>query len=88
MLNIPEKIENSIFNSERAITSQDLVEKFNIKKRTAAIYLSRLSRDGVITRIGRRMYLSLKDMLGREIRMLSHYQLLHANYVPNRVRLP
>lgn len=62
MLNVPKKIENSIINSERTLTSQYLVDKFNLEKRTASIYLSRLSRDGLITRIGRGIYLSSKEI--------------------------
>jgi len=61
MSNIPKKIQNNIFNSEGVITTQGLVEKFDIKKNTAAIYLSRLTRDGLITRIGRGIYLSSKE---------------------------
>ncbi len=56
--NIPEKIKNSIINSNKFITSDKLARKFNLKKRSASNYLSRLEREGIITRIGRGGYIN------------------------------
>ncbi|KKN17085.1 hypothetical protein LCGC14_0969400 [marine sediment metagenome] len=65
---IPEKIKNSVINSNQFITSDDLAQEFNIKKRTALNYLSRLEREGKLTRIGRDGYInSQKTKLKLEI---------------------
>jgi len=65
---ISEKIRNSIINSDQFITSDELAREFNIKKTTASNYLSRLEREGRITRIGRDGYInSQKTKLKLEI---------------------
>ena len=65
---IPDKIKNSIIDSNKFISSDDLTSEFNITKRTASNYLSRLEREGLITRIGRGKYLnSQKTKLKLEI---------------------
>jgi len=65
---IPEKIKNSIINSNQFITSDELTREFNIKKTTALNYLSRLEREGRIIRIGRDGYInSQKTKLKIEI---------------------
>ncbi len=65
---ISEKIKNSILSSESIITIKELVNRFDIKRITATNYLSRLEREGLITRIGRGEYLSLqKSKLRPEI---------------------
>ncbi len=67
-LKISEKIKNSIISSESIITIKELVNRFDIKRITATNYLSRLEREGLITRIGRGEYLSLqKSKLKPEI---------------------
>ncbi|MHA1376063.1 MAG: DUF6577 family protein [Promethearchaeota archaeon] len=55
---IPEKIINSIIKSNQFITSDKLIREFDIKKTTASNYLSRLEREGRITRIGRDGYIN------------------------------
>lgn len=57
---IPEKIKESIIDSNELISNNDLIKKFNIKRITATNYLSRLEKDGLITRIGRGEYISFK----------------------------
>jgi len=65
---ISEKIKNNILSSESIITIKVLVNRFDIKRNTATNYLSRLEREGLITRIGRGEYLSLqKSKLKPEI---------------------
>ena len=65
---VPEKIKNSIIKSNQFITSDDLTREFDIKKKTASNYLSRLEREGRITRIGRDGYInSQKTKLKLEI---------------------
>ncbi len=65
---IPEKIKEGILNSVNIITINNLTNKFNIKRITATNYLSRLERDGFITRIGKGLYLPLqKSKLKPEI---------------------
>ncbi|MHA1758681.1 MAG: DUF6577 family protein, partial [Promethearchaeota archaeon] len=65
---IPEKIKEDILNSVKIITINNLINKFNIKRITATNYLSRLEKDGLITRIGRGIYLPLqKSKLKPEI---------------------
>lgn len=66
--NIPNKIKKSILNSGIIITIDDLIGNFKINRITASNYLSRLEKDGLITRIGRGEYLSIqKSKLKPEI---------------------
>jgi len=58
--NIPEKIKDSILNSKNFITNEDIIKKFNVKRITATNYLSRLEKEGLITRIVRGGYLSIQ----------------------------
>jgi len=55
---IPKKIIDKILNSKNVITSEVLAKKYNLKSLTASNYLSRLERDGLITRIGRGEYIN------------------------------
>jgi len=65
---IPDKIKKGILNSDNFITINDLNKKFDIKRITASNYLSRLEKEGLITRIGRGEYLSTqKSKLKPEI---------------------
>jgi DNA-binding Lrp family transcriptional regulator len=57
---IPDKIKKGILNSDKYITINELNKKFNIKRITASNYLSRLKKEGLITRIGRGEYLSIQ----------------------------
>ncbi len=74
---IPIKIKESILTSDNFITINDLIENFKIKRITASNYLSRLEKDGLITRIGRGEYLSiqksrLKPEIGQELVEISN----------------
>ena len=65
---IPDKIKKGILNSDNFITINDLNKKFDIKRITASNYLSRLEKEGLITRIGRGEYLTTqKSKLKPEI---------------------
>ncbi len=56
--NIPKKIIDRILNSKNIITSEVLAKNYKLKPLTASNYLSRLKRDGIITRIGRGEYIN------------------------------
>ncbi len=57
---IPKDIKNFILNYKHAIIVDDVIDNFNISRKTASNYLSRLYKEGLISRTGRGRYVISK----------------------------
>lgn len=80
---VPEKVKDAVLATEGIMTIKNLAEKFQLSRRTATNYLSRLENAGLITRIARGQYLSIEESRFKpelDPQVISIHQLFKKNF--------